>query len=83
MGEMTPQKRHEKARLTSSKTSSLGIPRALANLHREKITEVLPVKVQYSLKSIIQELAGEHHVSTWVREAIIMRLKEESSHEET
>jgi len=79
---MNLQKGHQKPRLNSSKTLTLGIPRALANRHREKITEVLPVKVQYSVKLAVKELAGEHHVSTWIREAIIMRLQAEGPHDE-
>lgn len=74
---MTLQKKHKTPRLNHSKTLTLGIPRALRNLHREKISEVLPVKVQYSLKLIIQELAGERHVSTWIRQLIIEKLEEE------
>lgn len=40
----------------------------------EKISEVLPVKVQLSLKLALKRIAGKRGVSTWVREAIIEKL---------
>lgn len=51
----------------TSETSSLGIPTFNCV---EKLTEVIPVKVQYSLKKIIPKPQ-----STWIREAIIEKLE--------
>jgi hypothetical protein len=60
-----------------SRNAREGIPTVLENLRYEKVTEVVPVKVQLSLKNCVLRVAGKQKVSTWIREAIIEKLQRE------
>ena len=61
-------------------TRKLGIPKVLSQIRHEKITEVVPVKVQASLKLFLTHHA-EPSVSTWIRQLILTELRREA-HEE-
>lgn len=63
-------KRHRK----SSKNERSSIAEVLIAVHREKISETIPVKVQLSVKNCLKRLAGKRGVSAWVREVIIEKL---------
>ncbi len=53
-----------------------GIPDVLQAIRLEKKTEIIPVKVQYSLKLYLQE--HETSVSRFCREAILEKLRRQS-----
>jgi len=61
--------------INRSERPSFGIPKVLRNIHYEKISEVVPVKVQLSLKNCLKQLAGNQGVSTWIRELILEKLE--------
>lgn len=64
------QKKRNLPKQKGSQIVGLGIP----NFNRaEKLTEIIPVKVQRSLKKIIPKPQ-----STWIRRAIIEKLEEEA-----
>lgn len=52
------------------KNQGHGIPRVLEAIHYEKVTEVIPVKVQLSLKKAVPKPQ-----SAWIRQAIIEKLE--------
>ena len=58
-------------------THKLGIPKVLNQIRHEKITEVVPVKVQASLKLFLRHHA-EPTVSAWVRQLILTELRREA-----
>lgn len=74
---MTVQKTRRKPRGKPSKNIGSGIPGVLNAIRCEKISETIPVKVQFSLKRFLKQNAGKQGVSAWVREAIILRIREE------
>ena len=57
-----------------------GIPKLLAAIRHEKITEVVPVKLQASLKLFLKHHA-EPSVSTWIRRLILTELRREAYEE--
>jgi len=58
-----------------NRSDRVNLARALEALHREKITDVVPVKVPSSLKNCLIRIAGRRGVSTWIRQAIIEKLE--------
>ena len=67
---------YQEPRPNPSKTHLEGIPEVLANIHLEKATEVIPVKIQLSLKNYLIE--HKLPVSTFTRTAIIEKLEREA-----
>lgn len=66
--------KHKTPRGKRSKTPGLGIPRVLAAIRHEKINEVVPVRLQLSLKNYIKRQARKEGVSAWIRAAVIEKL---------
>ena len=58
-----------------SKNERNSIAKVLDAVHHEKISEIIPVKVQLSVKNCIKQIAGNQGVSTWVRQVIIEKLR--------
>ena len=73
---MCPKSKQE-PRGKQPKNPSSGIPRLLAAIKHEKISEVIPVKVPYSLKIYLRQ--RHNPVSTWVRAAILEKLEREAN----
>ena len=71
---MNNKKRKRIIHINPSKTPLQGIPKVLATIRYEKVSEVIPVKVQLSLKNCLKQLAGKGGVSAWVRGVILERL---------
>jgi len=62
-------------RQSKLKNEGSDIPRVLETLHHEKVSEVIPVKVQLSLKNCLVRIAAGQGVSTWIRQVIIEKLE--------
>ena len=73
---MSPKSKQE-PRGKQPKNPRQGIPRLLAAIKHEKISEVIPVKVQLSLKNYLKSVKPS--VSSWVRDAILEKLRREAS----
>jgi hypothetical protein len=67
----------ERTLIKPLKNHGQGIPTVLENLRYEKISEVVPVKMQLSLKLCLKRVAGSKGVSGWIREVIIEKLERE------
>lgn len=63
-------------RVNPPKTHLKGIPEVLTSIHLEKASEVIPVKIQFSLKNYLQQ--HKRPVSAFVRTAIIEKLEQEA-----
>lgn len=68
-------KKDRTPRAKPSKNPGLGIPEVFAAIRYEKINEVVPVKLQLSLKKYIKQHARKEGVSAWIRTAILEKLE--------
>ena len=62
--------------MKTSENNKSGIPTLLETIRHEKLSEVVSVKVQYSLRIYLQQ--RHNPVSTWVRVAILEKLRREA-----
>ena len=62
--------------LKTPQRGKVGIPTLLQTIRHEKLSEVVSVKVQYSLRIYLQQ--RHNPVSTWVRADILEKLRREA-----
>lgn len=72
---MNDKKQSNSPRQKPSESHTQGIPELFAAIRYEKINEVVPVKLQFSLKKYIKQVAGKKGASAWIREVILEKLE--------
>jgi len=66
---------NKKRRVNPSTLPLPSIPKVLEATHYEKTSEVVPIKVEVSVKNCLRQIGGEQGVSSWIRELILEELR--------